>query len=122
MEFEKSSPESVQFFTQVAPVAADVEMKKVFSYPACFVNGNMFAGLHGNMMILRLPEPARQRFIETCNAAIFEPMPGRPMKEYVVIPDDVRQDSAALAGWIDEALRYGRTLPPKEKKEAKKKK
>ncbi len=67
-------------------------------------------------MTLRLGEEKRQEFIGKYNAHGFEPMPGRPMREYVIVPTEVQADSALLAVWIQEALSYVRSLPIKEKK------
>ncbi len=116
MKFEKSSPEFMEFFAKIAPVGPDIEQKKVFGYPACFVNGNMFTGLHGNSMILRLGETERQQFMQMHEAHIFEPMPGHSMKEYVVVPQSVLDDKTLLTSSIAKSLDYARTLPPKIKK------
>lgn len=43
----------------------------------------------------------------------FVPMPGRPMKEYVVLPSDITADAVALDAWVDRAIAHVRTLPPK---------
>ena len=40
-------------------------------------------------------------------------MPGRPMKEYVVLPSDITADAVALDAWVDRAIALVRTLPPK---------
>lgn len=39
----------------VLPVMADVEERKRFGCPAAFVSGNLFAGLHEDLPMLRLP-------------------------------------------------------------------
>lgn len=116
MEFEKPTEAFNEFFKSVAPSGPDVVYKMMFGHPACFVNGNMFTGLHGSWMILRLGDGKRQQFAAETGAATFEPMPGRPMKEYAVIPQAVLDDGATLAFWLAEALEFGRSLPPKEKK------
>ena len=116
MEMEKSSPELIEFFTNALPRDPDVEHKKMFGYPTCFVKGNMFTGLHGSSMTLRLGEEKRQEFIGNYNAHLFEPMPGRPMREYVVVPTEVLADTGLLAIWLQESLTYVRSLPIKEKK------
>jgi len=120
MQFEKSSPEFIEFFLKVAPSGPDIEHKRVFGYPACFVNSNMFTGLHGNTMILRLGEAEREHFLQTYSAHIFEPMPGHRMKEYAVIPQAVLDNAGILEEWLGKSLVYGRSLPPKIKKPSKK--
>jgi len=37
----------VDLFTGLAPEDPQVEQKKMFGWPCCFVNGNLFAGLQG---------------------------------------------------------------------------
>jgi hypothetical protein len=49
-------------------------------------------------------------------ARTFEPMPGRPMVEYVVVPPNLVAKPDALAGWIRKAVAYSRSLPHKAKK------
>lgn len=48
-------------------------------------------------------------------AELFAPM-GRPMREYVVLPDDVVHDPAALREWLVRSAAYAASLPPKERK------
>jgi hypothetical protein len=54
-------------------------------YPGSFVHGNMFVGLHEDRFVLRLGEEhvAEAR---RAGARAFEPMPGRPMKGWYVVP------------------------------------
>ena len=56
MTWEKSSDELMSLFSELAPNGPRVEQKKMFGWPCCFVNGNLFAGLHKENMIFRLPE------------------------------------------------------------------
>jgi TfoX/Sxy family transcriptional regulator of competence genes len=116
MNVPKPTPETVDYFGTVVPDAPDVVKKTVFGYPACFVNGNMFMGVHDQEIILRLGDEKRRQFLGEESAAIFEPMPGRPMKEYAVVPLTVRADTARMAEWVGHALAFGRALPAKEKK------
>lgn len=88
----------------------------MFGYPCCFVNGNMFAGLYRENMIIRLPNGQRKELLKVNGARVFEPMPGRPMREYVAVPPLLLADEDALRGWIDKSLEYARTLPAKAKK------
>ena len=61
------------------------------------------------------------RLLAQPGAHLFEPMEGRPMKEYVVFPDEMLADRDALRGWMARGLAYAASLPPKEKKPRKKK-
>ena len=77
----------------------------MFGYPAVFVNGNMFAGLVRDTMILRLGETDRERFLALPGARHFVAMGGRRMNEWMVAP--------RLKSWLRKALARGRSLPPK---------
>ena len=55
----------------------------MFGWPCCFVIGNLFAALHKQSMIFRLPDADRVAFLELGGTGDFEPMPGRKMKGYM---------------------------------------
>jgi TfoX/Sxy family transcriptional regulator of competence genes len=115
--FAKSPPELVARFEELAPLAGDAERKQMFGYPICVLRGNMFMGLHEDRLILRLAESDRAEFVDRYQAEPFEPMPGRPMKEYVVVPAHlVYGEEAALAGWVRRARAYAEQLPAKKPK------
>src|SRR5262249_30191479 len=90
----------------------------MFGFPCAFVNGQMFAGLFEEHMNLRLPEEGRDELI-ALGGAPFEPMPGRPMKEYVVVPQAIVADGAALRGWGARAFTRAQPLGPTTKAKAK---
>jgi TfoX/Sxy family transcriptional regulator of competence genes len=114
MKWQKSPPELVEIFDSIVPGPPAVR-RSMFGYPAAFVNGNMFMGLHQSNMVLRLGDEARQEFLKFAGAHTFEPMLGRPMREYVVAPPSLVADHVKLSRWVDRALEYGTSLNPKEK-------
>jgi hypothetical protein len=114
MNFPKTPPELVGRFTALVPVGPDVTSRKMFGYPVSFINGNMFMGLHGASMLLRLPEKEREAFIAETGSSIFEPMPGHRMKEYVLVPDSLIGEG--IKPWLESSMKYVRGLPPKVKK------
>jgi TfoX/Sxy family transcriptional regulator of competence genes len=114
MQWKKSSPALVELFSRVAP-GAPAEKRQMFGYPAAFVNGNMFIGLHQDDFILRLPDDARADLLKKKGAHVFEPMPGRPMKEYIVAPSSLIKDEDELRRWIGRSLQYASSLQPKKK-------
>ena len=119
MKWRKPSEELIKLFEEVTP-GPPATLKKMFGFPAAFVNGNMFMGLHQEDMILRLPEDSRAEMLKM-NARIFEPMPGRPMREYVIVPPSLLHDRNKLRSWVQKALEYGSSLPPKAGKKSSKK-
>jgi TfoX/Sxy family transcriptional regulator of competence genes len=112
MRWRPSPPDLVATFTDIVPGPPAVQ-RKMFGYPAAFVNGNMFMGLFEDRLILRLAEDSREQLLSVKGASPFEPMPGRPMREYVVVPPAILEARKKLATWVDRALAYGASLPPK---------
>jgi TfoX/Sxy family transcriptional regulator of competence genes len=114
MEWKKTPPELAARFDRAAPKDPRVVRKPMFGYPALFLNGNMFAGTFQDKIVARLSEGERERAIKA-GARRFEPMPGRPMKEYVVVPAADMAKPAVLAKWVERALAHATTLPEKTK-------
>jgi TfoX/Sxy family transcriptional regulator of competence genes len=103
-------------FESIVSLWPEAEKRQMFGCPCAFVHGQMFAGLHQESMMLRLSDEDRHEFLSTAGARPFEPMPGRPMREYVVVPDAVLQSSHELGVWFGKAFDYAASLPPKEAK------
>ena len=110
--WRKATPEIVDHFHAAAAGIDGLEVRKMFGFPAGFIGGNMTAGVHQETLIVRLPDDERQaRLAEGWTQ--FEPMPGRPMREYLALPQEVASDVDATRHWIERAADYVRTLPPK---------
>ena len=111
--FDKSPPELVDRFAAVMDGHPEAERKKMFGYPAAFVGGNMATGLFADKWVVRLPDdeigPAKEQ-----GAGSFEPMPGKPMKAFVVIPAAEVDDDAAINAWVERGLAFARSMPPKK--------
>lgn len=111
-----SPPDLIAQFTAVTDRliadAPDAHRRKMFGYPACFAGGHLVTSLHEDRWIVRLPE---QQITELAamGGTPFEPMAGRPMRGFMVLPDAVRADDAALDAWLARALAHVRTMPPK---------
>jgi hypothetical protein len=88
----------------------------MFGYPVCVLRGNMFMGLHQESLILRLAEADRDEFRGRYNAGLFEPMPGRPMKEYIVVPPALLYDDATIGEWVRRSRTCAEQLPAKKPK------
>ena len=119
MQWKKTPPALAAVFDKAAPKDPRVVRKPMFGYPALFLNGNMFAGTFQDKIVARLSEADREKAKQN-GVKQFEPMPGRPMKEYVVIPATDVAKPAALASWIGRAHRFAETLPEKSKPVTKK--
>ncbi len=119
MKWKKPSEKMIEFFDAILPGGSKVERKKMFGCPVGFINGNMFMGLHNDRIILKLGENEREGFIREYNAEIFEPMPGRKMREYVVIPENLLTNISSLKTWCEKSYEYASKLKLKERKQKK---
>jgi hypothetical protein len=117
--FTKSPPELVERFGEVLDRHPEAERRQMFGYPAAFVAGNMATGLFADKWMVRLPDdeiaPAKAR-----GASDFEPMPGRPMKAFVVIPERDVADDTKIVEWVARGLAHAASMPAKEPKTRKK--
>jgi len=114
-KFVKSSPELVERFeTAMARMAApDIVLRPMFGYPCAWIGGNMLTGLFAEEWWVRVSEPDREALLTLPGAHPFEPMPGRAMGRYVVMPPDVAARDLDLDTWLARAIAFTRTIPPK---------
>jgi TfoX N-terminal domain len=115
--FGESPPGLVARFDELAARAAGAERREIFGYPSCVRHGNMFMGLYEDSLILRLAEPDRAEFLSRYGGELFEPLPDRPMKEYVVVPADL-VGTAEIGDWVRRSLAYAEQLPPRQGRSA----
>jgi TfoX/Sxy family transcriptional regulator of competence genes len=112
MRFEKSPDWLVSLFDS-AVEGLPLERRKMFGYPAGFVHGQMCCGLFAKQFFLRLSESDRGELLRIEGASEFDPMGGRPMREYVVLPDSMLEDPNGLQSWLARSIGYTTSLPPK---------
>jgi hypothetical protein len=119
MKWRKSPVALIQMLDE-AMQGVDCVKRPMFGYPAYFINRNMFMGLFQASVFARL-SPAyvaelRKKYPSIDN---LEPMPGRPMKAYFVIPEELFSDSTRLKTLIGKSAEYTRRLPEKPDTQAK---
>ncbi len=86
--------------------------KKMFGGVGYLLHGNMACGVHGQHLIVRL-EPARYpQILQQPHVKPFD-ITGRPMTGWVMVEPPALQSDGELMAWLDEALAFARTLPPK---------
>jgi hypothetical protein len=118
MKIDKPSDADKAYFTELFGQHPALEIKPMFGNLAAFVSENqqMCAGLFGSSVGVRLAEDDRDELLAVAGAGPFGPE-GRPMKEYITIPYDWRNDGAdAVDAWIDRAVAHTESLPAKKKK------
>lgn len=112
MKMPKPSEEVKAAFSQLVPSGPAITLKPMFGNLAGFVNGNMFAGLFGEDLFVRLPDDEAAAVLRDGGRA-FEPRPGQFMKGYIVVPGDWRARPDAVAPLVERALELTSRMPAK---------
>jgi len=116
MEIPRPSQETQDLFRALVPEAPGVQVKPMFANLGAFVNGNMFAGLFGDSIGVRLPDEAvRAELLASEGAGPYGPAE-RPMGGYVALPEAWKDDPDRIREWIAVALEQVARMPPKQKK------
>lgn len=113
MKFEKASDNVVEAFRHALPADRSVQEKKMFGYPAAFINGNMFAGTWSTGIVVKLDDASRDALLQAPGAEPFRPG-GRSMGSFVLIGGSALGDDAFVSRWLDAAFAYVASLPAKE--------
>ena len=116
MKIPKADSGITSLFQELTPTDTAVTSKKMFGQPAAFAHGNLFMGVFGESMFVRLSEPDRIEAKAKGEFVPFEPMPGRPMREYWVFPRSMIEDPVEARRWVSRSLKYALSLPPKRAK------
>ncbi len=120
MAWKKVSP-AVCDILEEALMGYPAQERRMFGSPSFFINNNMFAGAHEEYIFLRLSEQDRKEIMATSDEiSLFEPLSGRPMREYVALPEPLLSDREWLQEWARRSFLFASSLPPKKKKEKKK--
>jgi TfoX/Sxy family transcriptional regulator of competence genes len=118
-KWDKASQELIDLLEMVLSPYNHTK-RKMFGSPSYFINNNMFAGVHEDVIFLRLSEIAREELLlEDSNAEHFDPLEGRPMREYLVITEEIYRDVNQLEKWISKSIKFVSSLPPKQPKKKK---
>lgn len=110
MKMPKPTEADKEAFRALVPDDPRVEVKPMFGNLGAFVNGNMFMGLLGSSIGLKLDEADRAEALSAVpGTGPFGPE-DRPMGGYVSVPVD------QAAPWVAKSFDYVAGLPPKAKK------
>ena len=113
--WSKAPPELVDAFDAALAELPEAVLRPMFGYPAGFARGQLFTGLFEDRWFVRLSDDERAE-LAAAGGGPFEPMPGRPMREYVTLPADLVADPVARRAWLGRSLRYAESLPPKRRR------
>ena len=114
--FSKPSQHTLDVFERAIARLEGIERRVMFGYPSAFANGNMAVCVFQDRIMVRLSENDRADALTIEGAKLFEPSPGRAMREYVDFPRAVLDDEESIGEWMQRGLRYVAELPAKSKK------
>lgn len=118
MEIPKPTDEDKAYFRSLMPDDSAIEVKPMFGNLGAFVNGNMFAGLFGPAVGVRLADSDQAQLSGVDGVGPFGPAE-RPMGGYTSLPTAWRNEPAVARDWVDRAFRHVSSLPAKKPKAAK---
>ena len=110
MEMPKPSAADVERFRSLVPDDPRVETRPMFGSFGAFVNGNMFMGLLGSSIGVKLDDAGREELSAVDGAGPFGPA-GSPMAAYVALPT-AWDDGPDAAAWAARSLDHVAALPP----------
>ncbi|HEX6359350.1 TfoX/Sxy family protein [Actinophytocola sp.] len=113
MKMPKPTEAEKERFAAMVPDDPRVEIKPMFGNLGAFVNGNMFMGLFGADVGVKLPADELADLLGKPGAGPFGPAE-RPMGGYATLPPDLSAEDTR--DWTAKALRYVGALPPKAAK------
>ena len=121
MKMPRPSEEAKAAFSKLVADEPAVTLKPMFGQLSAFVNGNMFCGIFGEELMVRLPE-AEIDAVKKQGGRDFEPMAGHKMGGYVIVPGDWRAKPAPALVLVKKALAHTRAMPAKAPKKSTEKK
>jgi TfoX/Sxy family transcriptional regulator of competence genes len=113
MKLPRPTEDAKAAFTKLVPDEPAITLKPMFGQLSAFVNGNMFCGLFGDDLVVRLPE-AEITAVKEQGGRDFEPMAGHKMGGYVMVPGSWRSKPAPAVALIKRSLAVTRAMPAKK--------
>jgi TfoX/Sxy family transcriptional regulator of competence genes len=89
--------------------------KRMFGGLAFLVRGHMAVGLSGDDLMVRVGPDAHDDALRRPGARPMD-FTGRPMRGYVFVTADALESDRDLGGWIDRAVAFVSSLPPKQRR------
>src|SRR5918993_5326875 len=111
MQVPRPTDDDKERFRALVPDDPRVEVKPMFGNLGAFVNGNMFMGLFGSDVGLKLPPDGQAELLAQPGAGPFGPAE-RPMGGYATIPASWTRDEAGAG--IERSLAFVGALPAKK--------
>jgi hypothetical protein len=105
MEMPEAGLKTLERFDSIAEdfVARGAKRSQMFGMPVLKAGDKVFAGIYGDAMTFKLGPEDLVAARERAGVEPFEPMPGRAMKEWVLVP---ASHAKLWAGLAEQAFRY----------------
>lgn len=87
--------------------------KKLFGGIGFLLDGHLLVCVWKDSLIVRLGPEDGERALEEPHVRVFD-VTGRPMKGWVMVESDGLDKDDELKRWVNRAMRFVETLPPKE--------
>lgn len=114
MAWIKIPKEHHPIFLDALPLDDRLDTKTMFGSVVAMVNGWMMGGLWAHTFMVRVG-PADYEEGLALGGDPFDPMGhGKAMASMVTLPESVFRDRKALRRWLEKALAFTASLPPKK--------
>ena len=90
----------------------DLSERRMFGGLALMVGANMCVGVTGSDLMLRLGEDGAEEALDEPHVRPMD-FTGRPLKGFVYVAPEATGTRADVQAWVDRALAFVATLPPK---------
>lgn len=89
-----------------------VTERKMFGGIAFLYNGHMYCGVNGEDLMLRLGNDESAKALTEPHTRPMD-FTGKPLKSMVYVNPEGYDADDDLQAWVDRALQFAKTLPPK---------
>jgi TfoX/Sxy family transcriptional regulator of competence genes len=91
-----------------------ISEKRLFASAGFLLHGHMLVGVHADSLLLRVGEEESELALREPAVSPFEIRGRGPMRGWIVVGLPAIQEEAQLKTWLQRALRFVATLPPRE--------
>lgn len=90
-----------------------VEEKRMFGGLCFMLGGHMCCGIIKDELLVRVDPDRFDALLSRPHARIMD-FTGRPMKGFIMVEAKGYRTEAALGSWLEEGVKFARSLPPKK--------
>jgi TfoX/Sxy family transcriptional regulator of competence genes len=95
---------------RVTPPISTIAEKKMFGGLAFLLDGKMFVGVAGKDLMVRVGPAAYEAALAQQHVRPMD-FTGRPLTGFIFVGTPGVRTDAAVAAWVEQSLRFVRTLP-----------